>query len=102
MKKGWGLLLAVSLVVAPSLAQKVHIDYDQEAAFGAYKTFQFQDTPEMSVQDAQSTDTSYLNISGLIYIDDATKAHYLWFTSNGGFATTFNVSSSRISFAKLT
>jgi hypothetical protein len=52
MKNGWGLLLAVSLVTTPVLAQKIHIDYDQEAAFGTYKTFQYKPTPEMSVQDS--------------------------------------------------
>jgi hypothetical protein len=46
------LLLALFLIATPALAQKIHIDYDEEADFSKYKTFAWYSSPDTSVADS--------------------------------------------------
>ena len=45
-----GLFVVALLMAATASAQKVHVDYDRSAEFGAYKTFAWGNTPETSLQ----------------------------------------------------
>lgn len=46
------LLLALILVAVPGLAQKIYIDYDREADFDSYETFDWSETSETSLAES--------------------------------------------------
>ncbi len=52
MRKRISLVLLLTLVALPAAAQKVYIDYDEDADFASYKTFAWAPTPEVSIQDS--------------------------------------------------
>ena len=52
MKLRLTLVLSLSLLAAPVLAQKVHIDYDEAADFSKYKTFAWYESSETSIADS--------------------------------------------------
>jgi hypothetical protein len=66
------------LVAAPSFAQKVYIDYDKDANFDNFKTYNWVKTEESSVKDGSPLMHSrmvnaieyYLNKGGLIEVED--------------------------------
>jgi len=51
MNKTLGIVVGLLLVVSPTLALDVHIDYDRWARFTTFKTFAWVDTPETSVAE---------------------------------------------------
>ena len=51
MIKRFAIILALALLAAPALAQKVHIDYDMSAPFSTYKTVAWAKTEPTSVAD---------------------------------------------------
>ena len=46
------MLTLLTLVALPVAAQKVYIDYDEDADFGSYETFAWVPTPEVSLKDS--------------------------------------------------
>lgn len=52
MRKRISLVLLLTLAALPAAAQKVYIDYDEDADFASYKTFAWLLTPEVSLQDS--------------------------------------------------
>ncbi len=52
MRKRISLVLLLTLAALPAAAQKVYIDYDEDADFASYKTFAWAPTPEVSLADS--------------------------------------------------
>jgi len=52
VKKTLLSLTILLLAVAPAAAQKVYVDYDEQADFDKYKTFAWADTSEVSLKDS--------------------------------------------------
>ena len=51
MRKTWGILILATLIVAPSMAQKVTIDYAHDYDFESIKTFQYVQTKDTDVDN---------------------------------------------------
>ena len=51
MKKVFGLFVALILMAAPAVAQKVRIDYARDFDFDSVQTFQYVDTEDTAIKD---------------------------------------------------
>jgi hypothetical protein len=45
-----GIILMVTLLAAPAVAQKVYVDYDKSVDFASYKTFAWKAPSEASLE----------------------------------------------------
>jgi hypothetical protein len=90
-KRFLGVILLITAVAAPALAQKIHIDYDNATAFSEYSTFQFRDTRQdlrrVSAALHERTVrqiTDYLSDGGLVEVASDPDIYVAYYAATSG------------------
>lgn len=84
------VILTLTLIAAPSIAQKVFVDFDSSADFDSYKTFAWATTPETSMQSSNALMHSrlkngiehYLTQGGLTEVESDPDLYVTYHTSD--------------------